>query len=166
MDQSIQLGDGGTGFSLSYAMYKSIRRFTIFSTGKYLFNPMGNNGVKTGRSAPLEAIMSIADQYLWEAGIGYAVPRARGLAFTVTSRMDGVPAFDAIGPSDAFRRPGYSVSLGPGVQYMHGKDMWSLNVGYAVRRDRTRSSTDIIRGTHGDAAFADSVYNVGYSRSF
>jgi hypothetical protein len=49
---------------------------------------------------------------------------------------------------------------------MRGKDMWSLSVGYAVRRDRTRSVTDIISGGHGDAAFADSVYMMGYSRSF
>jgi len=166
VDQSIQLGDGGTGFSLSYSLYKSIQHFTLFSSGKYLFNPMNTNGVKTGRSAALEAIMSVSDQYLWQAGIGYAVPPVRGLALTVSSRMDGVPAYDLIGKEDGFRRPGYAVSLGPGIQYMLGKSMYSLNVGFAVRRDRTRSATDVIRGTHGDAAFADSVFMAGYSRSF
>jgi hypothetical protein len=166
VDQSIQLGDGGTGFSLSYSLYKSIQHFTLFSNGKYLFNPMNTNGVMTGRGAALESIMSISDQYLWQAGIGWAVPPVRGLALTVTSRMDGVPAYDLIGKEDGFRRPGYAVSVGPGIQYMLGKSMYSLNVGFAVHRDRTKSATDDIRGTHGDAAFADSVFNVGYSRSF
>jgi hypothetical protein len=165
VDQSIQLGDGGWGFNVSYTLYKSIRRFTIYTNGKYLFNPRNMNGVRTGRK-PSEAIMSVADQYLWQAGIGYAVPKLRGLAFTVSSRMDGVPARDIIGREDGFRRPGYAVSLGPGVQYMRGKDMWSLSVGIAVRRDRTRSVSDIRDNTHGDAAFADSVFMAGYSRSF
>ena len=166
VDQSIQLGDGGWGFSLSYALYKSIRRFTLYSSGKYLFNPMDTNGVKTGRGSPLEAIMSVPDQYLWQAGIGYAVPRMRGLALTVSSRMDGIPARDLIGKSDGFRRPGYAVSVGPGIQYMRGKDMWSFEYGYDVRRDRTASTSDIISGTHGDAFFADSVIYAGYTRSF
>lgn len=166
VDQSIQLGDGGWGFSLSYAIYKSIQRFTLFSSGKYLLNPMNTNGVKTGRGNPLEGIMSVPDQYLWQGGIGYAVPRMRGLALTVASRMDGVPARDLLGKSDGFRRPGYAVALGPGIQYMHGKDMWSFTYGYDVHRDRTRSTTDIISGTHGDAFFADSVINAGYTRSF
>jgi hypothetical protein len=173
VDQSIQLGDGGWGFNLSYTLYKSIRRFTFYTNGKYLFNPRNTNGVLTGRSNRYETIMSVSDQYLWQAGIGYAVPKLRGLAFTVSSRMDGVPARDIIGREDGFRRPGYAVSLGPGVQYMRGKDMWSLNVGIAVRRDRTRSIADIRTGVnaagvpvHGDAAFADSVFMAGYSRSF
>ena len=166
VDQSIQLGDGGWGFSLSYTVYKSIRRFTLFSNGKYLFNPRDTNGVKTGRGSALEAIMSVPDQYLWQAGIGYSIPKMRGLAVTVSSRMDGVPAYDLLGGSAGFRRPGYSVSLGPGIQYMHGKDMWSFNYGIAVRRDRTKSSTDDISGGHGDAFFADSVIFAGYTRTF
>jgi len=165
VDQSIQLGDGGTGFSLSYAAYKSIRRFTVYSSGSYLFNPMDTNGVPTGRK-PSEAIMSVPDQYLWQGGLGYAVPKLRGLAFTFGGRMEGVPARDLLGKSDGFRRPGYAVSVVPGFQFEHGKDMWSLNVAIAARRDRTRSTSDIKDGTHGDAAFADSVFMMGYSRTF
>ena len=40
VDQSIQLGDGGTGFVLDYLAYKDLPKgFTLFSTGIYLFNP-------------------------------------------------------------------------------------------------------------------------------
>jgi hypothetical protein len=162
VDQSIQLGDSGWGFSMSYMGYKSIQRFTLFSTGTYLFNPKNTYTAKTPGSRQL----SVPDQYNWRAGVGYAVPHIRGLAFTFGGRMEGVPARDLIGREDGFRRPGYAVSIEPGVQFEHGRDMWSLSVAIAQMRDRTRSVPDIRNGTHGDAAFADSVFMMGYSRSF
>ena len=169
VDQSIQLGDGGLGFSLDYMAYKSIQRFTVFSAGIYLFNPRNTNGVPTGRnpvSLSGEGIMSVADQYLWQAGVGYAVPKLSGLAFTVTGRIEGVPARDIIGREDGFRRPGYAVSVGPGIMFSRGQDTWSASFPMAVRRDRTRSVQDINAGRHGDAAFADGLVLVGYSRTF
>jgi hypothetical protein len=169
VDQSIQLGDGGLGFSLDYMAYKSIRRFTVFSTGIYLFNPRNTNGVRTGRnpvSLSGEGIMSVADQYLWQAGAGYAVPKLNGLAFTAGARMEGVPARDIIGREDGFRRPGYAVSVGPGLMFSRGRDTWSASFPIAVRRDRTRSVQDTNAGRHGDAAFADGLVLFSYSRSF
>jgi hypothetical protein len=44
--------------------------------------------------------------------------------------------------------------------------MWSFSYAIAVRRDRTQSVPDVRAGTHGDAAFADGVLMLGYSRSF
>lgn len=166
VDQSIQLGDAGVGFSVDYMAYKSIRRFTVFSTGVYLFSPRNTNGVLTGRGRASEAIMSVPDQYLWRTGVGYAVPKLAGLAFTVAGRVEGLPARDIIGREDGFRRPGYVVSVEPGIQFARGRDSWSLSAPIAVRRDRTRSISDIRDGRHGDAAFADYLITVGYSRSF
>lgn len=169
VDQSIQLGDGGLGFSLDYMAFKSIQRFTVFSAGVYLFNPRNTNGVRTGRNPVTlsgEGIMSVADQYLWQAGVGYAVPKLNGLAFTLTGRMEGIPARDLIGKEDGFRRPGYAVSVGPGIMFSRGRDTWSASFPMAVRRDRTRSVPDIIAGRHGDAAFADGLVLVNYSRTF
>src|SRR5205085_7701462 len=40
VDQSIQLGDAGTGVAIDYLAYKALpARFTLFSTGVYLLNP-------------------------------------------------------------------------------------------------------------------------------
>ncbi len=113
-------------------------------------------------------IYSVADQYLLQAGTGYAVPKVRGLAFTGTARIEGVPARDLIGGEDGFRRPGYAVSVGPGLMYSRGRDTWSVSAPIAVHRDRTRSVPDRARGpsNHGDAAFADYVLLIGYSRTF
>ena len=181
VDQSIQLGDSGTGFSLDYMAYKSMRRFTVFSTGAYLFNPK-NQHAPTGwvRNGPAPQGIgyqgfsqpsatfrfSVADQYLWQAGGGYAVPQLAGLAVTGVARMEGVPARDKIGREDGFRRPGYAVSVGPGFMYQRGRNTWSASVPIAVKRDRTRSVPDIRSNSHGDAAFADFVVLIGYSTSF
>jgi hypothetical protein len=53
--------------------YKSIRQLTIFSSGKYLFNQWVRTASRRGVPSP-EAIMSVPDQYLWQAGLGYSVP--------------------------------------------------------------------------------------------
>ena len=179
VDQSIQLGDSGTGFSVDFLGFKSIQRFTLFVNGIYLFNPKNthtpegwNEVVPRDRSlgylgfSAAGTEYSVADQYLFQAGTGYAVPKLRGLAFTGTVRMEGVPARDLIGREDGFRRPGYAVSVGPGVMYTHGRHTWSLSAPIAVRRDRTQSVPDARRGAHGDAAFADYVILAGYSRTF
>jgi len=179
VDQSIQLGDSGTGFSLDFLAFKTIQRFTLFSSGIYLFNPK-NSHTPTGwrQVAPAPqgigyqgfsgagTVYSVSDQYLFQAGTGYAVPKLRGLAFTAAGRIEGVPARDIIGREDGFRRPGYAVSVGPGMMFSRGRDTWSLSAPIAVKRDRTRSVSDVARGRHGDAAFADYLIMVGYSRTF
>ena len=163
VDQSIQLGDSGTGVAIDYLAYKSLpRRFTLYSTGVYLFNPKNTYTASTPGSREL----SVPDQYLVRGGVGYAVPKLRGVALSVAGRIEGVPARDKIGREDGFRRPGYGVSVEPGVQYSRGRDLWSFSYAIAVHRDRTRSVSDVRSGTHGDAAFADGVLFVGYSRTF
>jgi hypothetical protein len=94
------------------------------------------------------------------------VPKLRGVALSVAARDEGVPARDLIGREDGFRRPGYGVSVEPGLQFARGRDMWSFSYAIAVRRDRTASVQDVRAGTHGDAAFADGVLMIGYSRNF
>jgi len=179
VDQSIQLGDSGTGVSVDFMTFKSMQRFTLFANGAYLFNPKnthlpsGTNIVAPnppgigyrGYSGP-GTVYSVSDQYLAQAGLGYAVPKITGLAFTATGRVEGVPARDIIGREDGFRRPGYAVSVGPGVMYSRGRNTWSVSAPIAVRRDRTENVNDAARGSHGDAAFADYLLLVGFSTTF
>jgi len=163
VDQSIQLGDAGTGFALDYVAYKALpARLTLFSTGVYLLNPRNTYTATT----PAARTLSDPDQYLLRGGVGYAVPKFRGVAVSVAMRDEGMPARDLIGREDGFRRPGYAVSVEPGIQFARGRDMWSFSYGIAVHRDRTRSVQDVAAGTHGDAAFADSILLLSYSRSF
>ena len=72
MDQAIQPGDGGLGFSVEVQgfrqLYKSIY---VFANGYYLFNPKESNGTfKSAPKAGLEGynIYACPDQYFGRAG--------------------------------------------------------------------------------------------------
>jgi hypothetical protein len=166
VDQSIQLGDGGTGLVLDMQAFKNVWRTTLYASGVYLINPRGTNGVRTGRGRASEAIMSVADQYLARAGAVFPVRQLRGLAFSFGGRIEGVPVRDIIGKSEGFRRPGYAISVEPGVIFTKGKYTWNVSAPIAVERNRRRSVTDIMDNRHGDAAFADYILVIGFSRRF
>jgi hypothetical protein len=166
VDQSIQLGDGAYGFILEAQGYKGVGFATFYGSGTYLFNPKVNNGVQTGRARPSEAIMSVMDQYLYRGGVILPVPKVRNLFFSFGIRGEGVPVRDAFGKSTGFRRPGLAISLDPGFIYSRGNDQWSINVPVAMYRNRTRSVPDIMNDRHGDAAFADQFFVIGYTRRF
>lgn len=165
-DQSIQLGDGGFGFSLDALAFKSFKHFTLFGTGTYLFNPRNTSGVPAGRIRPSEAVMSVSDQYLARVGVAVPIRRMRGLALNFGGRLEGVPSSDVFGKSDGFRRPGYALSVEPGASYTRKKETWSVNIPVAVRRERIRSVPEIRDNVRDAAAFADYLILVGYSRRF
>lgn len=165
VDQSIQLGDGGFGITLESQGLKEFKP-SIFGyyNAFYLFNPRNTNGTQTFRSRPSEGIMSVPDQFALRAGLFYGVKKVHGLGFSLGGRVEGIPVKDLIGESGGFRRPGYVVSVEPGVSYMLGNVTGTLNVPVALVRNRTRSLTDIADSTpdnlrHGDAAFADYLIN-------
>src|SRR5262249_26411850 len=111
VDQSIQLGDGGVGMVFDMQAYKAVKFMTFFAAGPYLVKPRNTNGVRTGRSRPSEAIMSVADQYAARIGMAVPAPRIRGLSLSLAGRIEGVPVRDLIGKSEGFRRPGYAISV-------------------------------------------------------
>jgi hypothetical protein len=173
VDQSIQLGAGGYGISLGSQAYQRVGRAVLYASGTYLITPQESNGTPNASLAgvkiapnPLTSTMSIPDQYLADGGVAYPFPGVRGLAVKAGLRYEGVKVRDLIGGSLGFRRPGYALSVEPGFQYERAKDTWSLNVPIAVQRNRKRSVPDLLQGKAGDAAFADYLITVGYSRSF
>jgi hypothetical protein len=166
VDQSIQLGDGGWGFTVDAQGFKAVKQATLYASGVYLFNPRNMNGVRTGRARASEAVMSVADQYLARAGVVFPFPGVRHVSMSLGTRVEGVPAKDIIGKSEGFRRPGYAVSFEPGVNYFRKKETWTLAVPIPFIRNRVRSFSDMQDNRHGDAAFADYVVLVGYSRRF
>lgn len=166
-DQSIQAGDGGWGIALDSQAYVHLPwGFMAYETGSYLFNPRDTNGVATFRTRPLEAVMSVSDQYLARGGIARAVPKVPGLIITFGGRMEGVPVRDLLGRSNGFRRPGYAISGDPGFLYTRWGYVFSVNVPWAIERNRRTSVTDYQARIHGDAAFADYVVTLGVSKRF
>lgn len=171
VDQSIQPGDGGFGFTVDLQFYKQIaENFYGYGSGFYLFNPRETNGIRTFREtlSPIlenEAIMSVPDQFAFRAGFSYAV--SEYVATSLGARYEGVPVEDVFGGSEGFRRPGNVLSIDPGIDFMKNNFTLSLNVPIALRRERPQSITDLetqrITGEfrQGDAAFADYLINFG-----
>jgi hypothetical protein len=173
VDQSIQPGAGGYGISLGMQAFQRVKRAILYVSGNYLVTPQESNGTPNASLAgvprkpnPLTATMSIPDQYLVDGGVAYPVPKMRGLAAKMGLRYEGVKVRDLLGGSLGFRRPGYALSVEPGLQYERGRDTWSLNIPVAFQRNRKRSVPDQMQGKAGDAAFADYLILVGYTRSF
>lgn len=166
-DESIQPGDGTWGFSLATEAYHPLLLHTYgYFTGSWLFSPKDTTGVKTFRSQPGEQIVSATDQYLWRGGVSRTVPKVRGLALSFGGRMEGVPVRDAFGASNGFRRPGYVISIEPGLMYSYRRYELNVSGPWAIQRNRKRSVTDIANNTHGDAAFSDYTVIASLSRSF
>lgn len=179
VDQSIQLGDGGTGLITEFNGYYSFKsNFGLYGNLYYLINPREVNGTRTYRetlAARLanESIMSVPDQYMVRAGVNYAISNnLRGLSVSTGARIEGIPVEDLVGGSEGFRRPGYVISAEPGLNYMFKKSTLFVSIPIAIDRNRTQSVTDKERtlstGTysHGDAAFADYAVNIGFTLKF
>jgi hypothetical protein len=167
VDQSIQPGDGGWGFTLETQAFRQTYFHTmLYFSGSYLFNFIGNDGVPTFRTKPGEQFMSASDQYLYRGGLSHKVPKVKGLFASIGGRMEGVPVRNAFGSSVGFRRPGYAIDVDPGFMVAMGRNLWSCSVPFAVERNRRRSVADIEFGGHGDAAFADYALLISYSRHF
>lgn len=179
VDQSIQLGDGGTALITELnGFYNFNERAGLYTTLFYMVNPREVNGVRTYRetlnaSLANESIMSVPDQYMARLGANYSLGgKLNGVSMLLGGRIEGIPVKDLVGGSEGFRRPGYIVSVEPGVNYMVKKMNFFLTAPFAVERNRTQSVTDkeataktgVFR--QGDAAFADWVLNLGFSVKF
>lgn len=173
VDQSIQPGDGGYGYAFELIAFRQLRsRLGGYLQGFYLLNPRNENGTETDlvEGGEYERTMSVTDQYLGRIGLSYLAAPAWGLAVDLGGRIEGVPVSDAVGESKGFRRPGYAVSVEPGVTVVRGEWTLTLAVPVAVYRNRLQSLGDRqIRwatgeDVQGDAAFADYVITVGVAR--
>jgi hypothetical protein len=168
-DYSIQPGSGGYGIIFQWTAFKNVKSTQLYFNGSYLATPENTNSVQrsaTSYKVPATQYNSISDQYLLQAGIAVPVKKISGLTLTFGPRFEGVPANDLIGTSLGFRRPGFALSIEPGVQYYYHGNAFSVSVGKAMYRDRTISVPDALVGGHGDAAFADYVWLASYSFRF
>ena len=161
VDQSIQLGDGAFGVGLEVNGYQIIHKsFSLYYNASYLAEPKNvNETLRRANSDPEDpySYYSCPDQYALRVGALYYPTDF--LSIGLGGRVEGIPSSDLFGESEGFRRPGYVISVEPGVSYVKGRFGVSLNVPVALVRNRTANTLDKIRGTHGDAAFADYVIN-------
>lgn len=187
MDQAIQPGDGGIGFSVELQGFtKLYKGITGFANAYYLFSPQQSNGVY--KSAPSATpglagyeLYASPDQYFLRAGAMTSIGKAKRLTASLALRMEGIPAYDVLGGQVAYRRPGYVVAIESGISYATGQHNISLFIPYNFIKNRIQSAADIatqnIRNSgvidpaklvhvQGDAAFADYSISLGYTYRF
>jgi hypothetical protein len=182
MDQAIQPGDGGVGLSVEFQGFTQIYKTIYgFANGYYLFNPKESNGTFKSPSSPGLAgynLYACPDQYFGRAGVMSTIGKAQKFSASLAGRIEGIPAYDALGGQVAYRRPGYVVAVESGVSYRTGNHSFSLVVPYNFIKNRVQSAADIARQNlenanitdpaaqvhvQGDAAFADYSISLGYS---
>ena len=178
VDQSIQLGDGGTGITTEInAYYNLTSKFSLYGNFYYLANPQDVSISKSATTAPATSIgaaetsdvYSVPDQFLIRFGASLAVKKFN---FSLGYREDCLPVHDLLGNSDGFRRPGKIYAAEPGVTYRFKNISIYGLVPIAIVRDRTQSVPDkretAATGVYqqGDAAFADYVVNIGITVKF
>ncbi|HZE85283.1 MAG TPA: hypothetical protein VE035_13305, partial [Puia sp.] len=178
MDQSVQLGDGGTGLTLELnAFYNLSQTFSLYGNFYYLMSPREVNGISTARGGTASTsavkngsdVMSVPDQLMARVGVNIMANR---FVFSAGVRDECLPVYDLVGGSNGFRRPGYIISAEPGVTYNFKKVSLYAYVPIALVRNRTQSVPDKIssrltgKTSHGDAAFADYAVNIGATFRF
>jgi hypothetical protein len=170
VDQSIQPGLGGWGYIFEgNAYFKFTPKTSLYATGFYMATPQDTNGTLTGTATTGEtARNSVYDQYELRAGVTQQLVRFEHgvLDGSLGGRWEGVPSDDLIGRSDGFRRPGYVLSVEPGLSYSLPHDSLTLSVPVAEYMNRTQSYPDTLTGGHGDAFFAKFLVLITYSHRF
>ena len=175
VDQSIQLGDGAIGYNFEVQGYKVLStKSLLYYNGFYLLSPQNVNETEQFASdRKITDLMiryhSVADQFAARVGVAYDLIPSKGFQVMLGTRIEGIPSYDLVGGSDGFRRPGYIISIEPGISYSKSKNMFSLTMPLALVRNRIKSAYDIKDPTslrHGDAAFADYFISATVSHRF
>ncbi len=160
VDNSIQPGAGAWGIIFDiYGFQEIVTNLTAFVSGTYISTPEEDAGVLSGTGP---RVWSVGDSYLARAGFGYAILPRHGLSLTLGARVEGSPPRDIIGGDGGRRRPGYGVSIEPGVVFAKNGWFASFSAPVAIYRNRQNDSM----GQEGDAAFADFMTLFSFGKKF
>ena len=166
VDNSIQPGAGVWGIIFDiYGFAELAPNFNVFAAGTYISTPETDAGVISGSlTAANPTIWSTGDSYLFRLGGGYTFHPGvvDSLTFTLGGRMEGTPSEDIIGSSKGRRRPGFGISIEPGIVVTMKQWFASFSAPVAVYRNRERN----FEGDAGDAAFADFMTLFTLGRNF
>lgn len=160
VDNSIQPGAGAWGIILDfYGFVEPVENLTAYAACTYVMVPQTDAGVKSG-SLSSPTVWSTGDSYLARAGLSYQILPKKGLWLSFGVRAEGSPPSDVIGSDEGRRRPGYAISVEPGLTYARNDWFASFSAPVAVYRNRQSN----FEGQSGDAAFADfiTLFSVGH----
>jgi hypothetical protein len=161
VNSTIQLGDGGTGFTVELnGFYNISRNMSLYGNLFYLFNPRDQNGVSnTYGSVPKEAeiaagatVNSVPDAFTARLGANF---NKGNVAFWGGFRAEGQPVHDAFGGSMGQRRAGIIVAAEPGVNYSFKRTTLYAFVPIPVYRTTYQTVPDEMLGRPSPGGFAD-----------
>jgi hypothetical protein len=164
VDNSIQPGTGAWGIIFDiYGFAELVEDFNVFVSGTYISTPAEDAGVPDSPD-PDADIWSVGDSYLFRAGMGYTFHPGfvEGLTLTFGGRMEGTPSTDIFGGSEGRRRPGFAISVEPGLVVTKNGWFGSFSAPVAVYRNRERN----FENEEGDAAFADFMTLLSVGKRF
>ena len=162
VDNSIQPGSGAWGIIFDlYAFQEIVTNFNLYLAGTYISTPQADAGVQVSASSP--TVWSVNDSYLGRLGFGWTFWPKYGLTFSLGGRIEGAPSHDLIGSSAGRRRPGYAVSIEPGLVWLKNRWFVSFSTPVAIYRNRVIAAEET---NTGDAAFADFMTLFSAGRSF
>lgn len=167
VDPSIMPGSGGYGVVLDLYAYREILpRLNGFVSGSYTFTPE-EDYAPTASSVAGYSTYSIADSYNGRAGLEYVLWPAHALTLSLAGRIEGVPVSDALGGSGGFRRPGYAVSIEPGLAASVKSWTFAVTAPVAVYRTRLQNRIEEAANVPAEAAgFADYQILLSISKRF
>jgi hypothetical protein len=148
VNSTIQLGDGGTGFTTELnGFYSLSSKFSLYGNIFYLFNPRDVNGVSTmyGQTPTENQKKATADIYsvpdLYTARLGGNMVM-NNVTLWAGVRMEGAPVQDLLGSSNGQRRAGKIVSVEPGINYKHKNITFYLFLPFPVFRETKQTVPD------------------------
>jgi len=163
VDQSIQLGDGGTGITVEVNSFYRLNKVVLFfGNFYYLINPREQNGVSNlkGRNATQRQIhnnttvMSVPDQYSLRGGVDF---QFRKISLTTALRYEKVPANDLIGGNKGFRRAATIASVEPGLNYKLKTTLIFVSISIPFKREIVQN----LENDETPAGFADYIVYTG-----
>lgn len=169
VDSSIQPGDGGWGVVLETQGFMHLAgNLSGYMNASYLINPRESTPQLNPRqNARYGNLYSVPDSYLGRIGLDYAIWPSQGLSLSIGGRIEGVAQKDLIGGDEGRRRPGYAISVEPGITWIKGRYFASLTVPIAVERNRQPDYGSLDGQTYeGDSAFADYTINASFAFRF
>jgi hypothetical protein len=165
--QSIQLGDGGWGLSLSVAAFQPLSsRFNLEGAAVYTLNPKKTTDVR--RSPTDSTRWAVPDTWGVIAGVGFEAWPAQGLSASLEIMVNGTPRRDLIGGADGdgYRLPATVGYLNPAIQVTRGVHRFTLGVPLRVYKDFKPSYVDEAAGTLGGGGLAKYIILAQYLLRF
>jgi hypothetical protein len=165
VNQSIQLGDGGTGISIELnSFYKINKKFSLYGNAFYMFNPRDQNGTLSGyplKEPYIESggtVNSVPDAYTFRLGGNLTT---KSVVLWAGGRLEGIPVHDAIGSSNGNRRPGEIISIEPGIKFKLKKATIYGFFPFPVYRATEQSLPDSVIGIPSVGGFSNYMIFVG-----